>query len=83
MLKTLTLLLRSAADNKNNPRKYLAVVAEYSKMFFGAILLKFIYHIYKSHLNTRSLIYLRQNDYDIALESHKITLKNGSIILTT
>lgn len=81
-LETSTLLPRSAADDEDDPRKYPAAVAECGKMFFGAIPLKFIHHIYESRLDARSLIYLRRNDYDVAPESHKITLENGSIMST-
>lgn len=69
-------------DNKDNLYKYLAIVLKYSKMFFKAIFLKYIYYIYKSCFNACFLIYLRWNDYNIILKAYKITLKNSSFTLT-
>lgn len=81
-LETSTLLPRSAADDEDDPRKYPAAIQECGKMFFGAIPLRYIHHIYESRFDARSLIYLRRNDYDVAPESHRITLENGSITST-
>lgn len=76
------LLPRMAGDDEEDLSKYPAVVQECAKVFFGAIPLVYIHKIYESRFDARSLIYLRRNEYDVAPESHKITLENGSITST-